>query len=151
MSIEKITIHFVDHNTQRYNTVGDWYYDGTENHVNGELVIMVSKSTNEVAGFMIAIHEMVEALLCRQAGITVEAVDNFDLHAANYSDNGEPGEIPSCPYYDQHQTAEIFERMLGQFMGLKWHDYENALDMLYLDYKDELEVEDEDDDEFLED
>jgi hypothetical protein len=100
-----ISIEFIPHSQQRYNTEGDWYMDG-EN-----LIIKVS---NEGSGFqqkIIAVHELVEAILCRYAGITDKDVDEWDF---KFKGEGEPGDDPKCPYRHQHKIATIIEEIIGE-------------------------------------
>lgn len=109
-----IVIEFIPHARQRYDTVGDWYYNGY-----GILCIKVS---NDHTGYLdpklqeaVALHELTEALLCAHAGVTQKMVDDFDF-AWDPQDElqEEPGENPGAPYHDQHMIADIVERIYIQ-------------------------------------
>lgn len=120
----KITIEFIPHLKQRYNTCGDWQFDQ-----DGNLTIKVSEmpKTGEEGSWCVAIHELIEALLCRCCGITTAAVDKFDLAFDPLSNEHEPGDDPKCPCVNQHCIATGVERILVREFGLRWFSYENEL------------------------
>ena len=97
----------------RYDTVGDWYVD--ENGLNH---VEVLEMGNEDAEFLIALHELVEAFLCKKAGVTQEQVDEFDM---SHPDSPEPGDEPDAPYLQQHQTATKIERLVCEAAGIDWN------------------------------
>ena len=66
-------------------------------------------------GFLIALHELVEVMLCRQRGITQQAVDDFDMA---FKGDGEPGDEPDAPYRREHQFANKIENMVAHEMGM---------------------------------
>lgn len=119
--IEQIRINFIDHKAQRYPTVGDWLFEGNT------LVIRVSKTEDQRYQQLVALHELVEALLCNQRGISQQAVDDFDLA---YKGEGEPGEDDDAPYRDEHEYATSIELGTALMMGVNWDDYEKALEAL---------------------
>jgi hypothetical protein len=86
---------------------------------------------------LILIHEYVETMLIRQAGITNEAILAFDAQFEEWRKQGlvakdaEPGDDPRAPYYHQHQAATAHEKMLCEQYGIKWEDYEKAIEALY--------------------
>jgi hypothetical protein len=103
-----INISFISHALQRYDTVGDWYYiPGTD-----ILKIVVSSDhpeySTKIEREAVALHELVEALLCGHAGITQKQVDDFDF---KFTGTGEPGEELEAPYRRQHNVADIVERI----------------------------------------
>ncbi len=95
----------------RFDQLGDWpTYDE----------IIVAEQNNWRSEFLIALHELVEAQICKARGISPEMVDTFD---ANWNNSGEPGDSPQSPYFIAHQVAMIVERLVGRFLdtGLeKW-------------------------------
>jgi hypothetical protein len=121
-----IQIHLctIPHHEQRYNTVGDWRYTNTT----GVLFIYVSDLNDWRYELLIAIHELIEALLCSHQGITQEVVDRFDLHYPG--DYDEPGDDPRCPYSGPHCIATGVERILAAVMGISWTRYEETIDNL---------------------
>jgi hypothetical protein len=121
----KITIETIPHENHRYTTVGDWYYDA-----DGTLQIKVSALSDWRREALIAVHELVEVLLCKQDGITTESVDKFDkeFEANRHPDNeDEPGDEPTAPYVKQHCMATGIERILAAALGVDWKPYEQEL------------------------
>lgn len=125
----RITIETVQHQSQRYPTVGDWYNDGY-----GGLKINVSDMKNWRYEFLVGIHELVEAALCKDRNISQREVDNFDL---KYEENRlpddkdtEPGDSPQAPYYAEHVFAGCIERLLAHELGIEWAVYEHAIAQL---------------------
>jgi len=111
----------VDHSQQRYDTVGDWQW------INGCLEIKVSRTSDQRYSYLLALHEMIEAILCRYAGISEADVDIFDV---NYIGIGEPGDHEQCPYRQQHKFALSFEHCLSQELKVNWAEYEKEIDSL---------------------
>lgn len=95
----------------RFDQIGDW-----PNWDN----IIVSDLPDEKYMFLIALHEFVEAQLCKFEGITPEQVDSFD---ANWQGDGEPGDDPNCPYQKQHNCATLVEMLVCHELGLNWAQY----------------------------
>jgi hypothetical protein len=116
----KITIEFIPHLEQRYNTCGDWRFDA-----DGNMKICVSNMNTKNGPLLVAVHELVEALLCYHAGISTQEVDAFDI---NYKElEGEMGDDPAAPYHKQHCIATGIERILAPLMGVGWKEYEDEL------------------------
>jgi hypothetical protein len=126
----KITIETIPHLEQRYNTCGDWSFDKNDN-----LTIKVSEMpvAGDNGSMLIAIHELVEALLCRMQGITTADVDAYDL-AYDATDGVEAGDQPDAPYHAQHCVATGIERMLAPMFDMRWLDYEAELDDMTEEY-----------------
>ena len=119
----KITIETIPHLSQRYNTCGDWQFDD-----NGDLAIRVSEmpKTGWKGPILVAIHELIESLLCKDRGITTEMVDKFDL-AFDMKADYEPGDDPKCPCRNEHCVATGIERILVSEFRLNWLPYEDEL------------------------
>lgn len=129
----KVTIETIPHSQQEYETIGDWKWTKTRNGSEDLLWIGVSELGDWRKEMAVAVHELVEALLCRQAEISTQAVDQFDLNYENartVSDDSEPGDDPTAPYRDQHCYATAVERMLIPLFGLSWKEYEDAINAL---------------------
>ena len=106
----------------RYDTAGDWYYE-----TNGDLTIKVA---TDCEGFptedhqnLVAIHELIEVLLCQKRGVTQQQVDTFDtapevVKAQVEDEDLEPGDLPDAPYRKEHRFAMIVEHMLAHELGL---------------------------------
>jgi len=124
----KITIESTPHKLQRYPTVGDWYRDA-----NGDLVIKVSQMSDWRFMALVALHELVEVLLCDHRGIRQETVDKFDIEfeAHRHPDNfDEPGDDPQAPYKKEHCFATGVERLLAAELGVDWSTYADEIDSL---------------------
>lgn len=124
----KINVETIPHSCQRYETVGDWTFepDGTLNVNVSEMGNLPSNfhPGSEDSEFLVAIHEIVEAYLCKKAGITVEEVDKFDI---GYQINQEPGNDPDAPYHIQHLIATSIEMMLCAALNLSWSEHEKRV------------------------
>ena len=118
MSIE---IKTIPHKDQRYDTAGNWTYTGDH------LTILVSDLGDPLMEYLIADHELREAVLCAHRGITEKQVDDFDLA---FKGEGEPGDAPSCPYKREHFFATSIERLTAAELGIDWGEYEAKIDSL---------------------
>lgn len=117
----KIIIEVVPHNTQRYNTIGDWQWFGET------LQIKVSDMGDWRKEMLVGIHELVETLLCKKSGITEEEVDNFDL---SHPKLHEPGDSCLAPYHIQHMVAIQVEEILIDKLGIIEEDYLTTMERL---------------------
>jgi hypothetical protein len=119
----KITIETIDHNDQRYNTVGDWQFDDE-----GNLNIKVSNTASESYNFLIGVHELVEAYLCKIRGISTQDVDKFDIDfISRHSPLWEPGDSKDAPYHIQHKIATVIEYILLKELRLTSEAYESHI------------------------
>lgn len=99
--IRAITISLVPAIQQRYDTLGDWLFDGF-----GNLHIKVTDTGNEDIDLSVAFHELVEALLCRKSNVTQDQVDEWDM---NHLELDEPGNHRDAPYHYEHKVATHIE------------------------------------------
>jgi hypothetical protein len=119
----KITIYTIPHSARRYDTVGDWAWSD-----DGErLTITVSEMPDHRYEALVVVHELAEALLCREHEISTETVDAFDK---SYAGDGEPGYAPDCPYRIEHTEATVVEMHLAVAMGVDWYEYDAAVSAL---------------------
>ena len=102
-----------DTSHQRYDTVGDWFWDAEGNL---RIKVVGADPVDEDSAFLIALHELVEAKLCFNAGVTQGAVDAFDMSQS--ATDGEPGDSPEAPYRTQHRQAMLLEHLMANFLGL---------------------------------
>ena len=119
------TLEAIPARQQRYCTCGDWQF-----FPNDECLISVSAQEDWRHELLIAIHELVEAALCRQRGISQKAVDAFDMafeQGRDLGDESEPGDAPDAPYRREHRFAENIERQLAHELGVNWREYDEAL------------------------
>jgi hypothetical protein len=117
----KIVIETVPHSRQRYDTCGDYWMDDE-----GIWQVRISTLLNEKYESLVAIHELVEMVLCR-GKVTVAEIDLFDT---KFDGEGEPGDSIKAPYYKQHQIATGIERILAAELGVDWNKYEATIDKL---------------------
>jgi hypothetical protein len=123
-----ISIEIIPHSKQRYDTVGDWIFDA-----NGALHIYVSEMGSEEYESMVAVHEVWEALLCKNRGISQKSVDAFDIAFEVNRIEGnteEPGDNPNAPYHREHCSATGVERLLCSELGIPWKLYEETVERL---------------------
>jgi hypothetical protein len=125
-----ITIVAIEHNQQRYETVGDWQWRDKENT---NLLITVSNMQDWRFNFLVAFHEQVEVMLCKLRNISQEDVDKFDIeYEKNRPENDvtESGNDPSAPYYNEHQFATKLERLMARELGVNWDEYDQTVNNL---------------------
>lgn len=124
----KITIVTIPHDMQRYPTVGDWLFDKK-----GDLTIRVSGLGDWRKEALIAVHELVEVLICKHDGVSQKAVDKFDIafeKARKPGNEDEPGDDNKAPYRRQHCIATAVERLLAAELDVPWNDYADAIEAL---------------------
>lgn len=103
--------------------------------LDADLHIKVSQMSDWRYEVLVGLHEAIEALLCKQAGVDEAQVDNFDL---GWEDNrvmgqesySEPGNHPNAPYHRQHQFATAVENALALELDVNWSTYEAEVDSL---------------------
>ena len=122
----KILIETIPHSEQRYNTVGDYTRTPDGWH------IRVSQLPDWREEALIAVHELVELLLCEARGIPDAAIDVWDMTWVPYytTETGwvnEPGADPSAPYYHEHVCATGVELLLATELGVQWELYESHI------------------------
>jgi hypothetical protein len=124
-----IVIKTIPHDEQTYDTSGNWWFDGDT------LEIRVSKMGCEHYEFLVATHELHEAMLCHFRGITAKQVDNWDLAwKAPKGVKGpaidEAGDDPKAPYYKEHRFGIAIERLVAHELNANWAEYDAAFDRL---------------------
>lgn len=115
-----VNMEVIPHGTQRYDTAGDWWFDEA-----GNLQIRVSSMDNWRSEMLVALHEFVEVVLCKNDGVTQQQVDDFDT---NHLSSPEPGDEVDAPYRDQHCFAMAVERMVCAAMKLPWTEHDSTVD-----------------------
>lgn len=117
--VRSIQVRIRPYAEMRYETCGDWIFTP-----DGHLIVTVAEMADERHGWLLAIHEIAEALLCRHRGISQEAVDAFDLA---YAGGGEPGADQRAPYVREHVFATRIEKKLAVELDVDWEAYEQAI------------------------
>ena len=122
------SISIVSKELMRYDTAGDWIVELMQYDAAGDLIVPNEKIAITVARqkdrryeMLIAVHELVEAILCRERGITADMVDEWDIIL--HPEAQDPGALPGCPYAKEHSAAECIERMLAHELGVEWNTY----------------------------
>ena len=125
----KIVIETIPQEQQRYPTVGDWYFDDQDT-----LQIKVSDMKNWKYEFLVAIHEMVEMMLCREHGVAELNVTAFDEKFEKLRESfpgligeQEPGDMVSAPYFNEHQFATKIEKQVAAELGVDWDEYNSSV------------------------
>lgn len=124
----KVVIETIPHESQRYPTVGDWYYEE-----DGTLRIKVSELSDWRYVTLVALHELCEERMCKQDGVTQAQVDAFDKQfEANRPEGNldEPGDDTEAPYRKQHGIATGIERIMAAELGVDWNKYAAELESL---------------------
>jgi hypothetical protein len=122
-----IEIRVIPHNSQRYDTVGDWWLD------DGGWHIRVSETGNWRYNFLVVFHELLEVAWCCWKGVRQSDVDAFDREYERNrkpGDNSQPGDDPKAPYRVGHQFAEAAERLAAAVLCVNWGEYTKTLDSL---------------------
>jgi len=135
-----MTIDFqvIPHRRQRYDTVGDYY---RQRRFTDSWCFRVSKLGDRRYEVLVFLHEIIEFMLCRMAGVKLKEIDRFDTkyeasrESFSTADCGcahyeEPGDDPHAPYYLPHQTATKCERLIATAMGVNWKNYNEAVNSL---------------------
>lgn len=144
----RIVIQAVEKQREPWIGVGDWQFEGDV------LYVRVLKMGDERFEAMVAIHECVEALLCRNDGVPEKRVDDFDAmyeRARTAVEKGivthkhpdptnpgihseilanplaEPGDSRFSPYATQHGWATAVERILAGAFGVSWAEYDETV------------------------
>ncbi|HEY2796717.1 MAG TPA: hypothetical protein VGK26_02405 [Thermoanaerobaculia bacterium] len=124
----RIEIQTIPHHEQRYPTVGDYWDD------EDAVQIRVSEMDDWRYVILVALHEIVEAMLARYRGISEEAIGSFDMEFEKKREQalvrGEPGDAPDAPYRREHIFATSLERLLAAELGVDWAQYEAYVDSL---------------------
>jgi len=123
-TIVRIQIETIPHEAQRYSTTGDWWWDPDDT-----LHLRVSTLPDWRYSALIAVHELVEALLCKAHGVSVEAADAWDMGPGKEMDD--PGYFSRAPYHREHDFALGIERLFAHELDVDWNAYGDALDVLY--------------------
>lgn len=124
----KIIIETIPHKSHRYETVGDYWEDP-----DGTLQIRVSEMKNEMYNGMVAVHELVEFLLCRANGIKEQDITDFDMWFESKRKRGntdEPGFHPIAPYVKEHTIATAVELMMCSGANISWSRYDKKVNSL---------------------
>lgn len=100
------------------NDVGDWFETYYAHHV-----ITVHHKLKHKEQLLVAVHELIESILCKDRGITDEVVSEWDRLGGN-------GDQKKAPYYKEHKFATKLEKMLAKELNVDWDKYEKHIDKI---------------------
>ena len=93
----------------------------------GSLHITVTRMSYRHYEFLLALHELVEAMLCAETGVSQAAVDAFDkayeAKRPPADKDSEPGDDPAAPYRREHVIASVTERLTADLLKVDWNRY----------------------------
>ncbi len=115
----KITVRTIPHLAQRYDTVGDWLIDPE-----GNIDIYVSNTDSWKSELLVAVHEIIEAALCKDRGISEAEVTAFDVCHPELED---PGLDKRAPYHLEHLVATDIEHQLANELNVDWEAHNSLL------------------------
>jgi hypothetical protein len=132
-----IIIEIINHKDQPLGQPGDWFFVG-EGHPSdssaivdyyqpGDLIVRVSDLGDWRYNFLLARHEMDEAILCKANGITTKQVIERD--ASPEAEKDDPDSFsgyPGAPYQAQHNDALASEWQMARLLGVDWDEYGKA-------------------------
>lgn len=117
----------IPHDHQRYDTVGDYQ------EAHGVICFTISDMDNEKYEQLVAVHELVEKILCNARGIKDADIDKFDMdfeQGRDFGNESEPGHDKRAPYHAEHVFAEKIERLLAIELGIDWDIYDKTVTAL---------------------
>ena len=115
----QIIIKTIPHRKQRYHDVGDWWFD-----ISGDLYIRVSESGNWKYEALIALHETIEAILCKDRGIKEPVIGKFMVEDENNKSTSR-----EAPNYKEHRFAIKIEKQIAKELKVDWDKYEKELEL----------------------
>lgn len=123
--LPEIRIQIIPHKSQRYDTCGDYYKNGSEWQFD------ISRMNTDYE-FLVLIHEMIEWFLTQKRGIKEKDITKFDKMFEEERRLGkwtteEPGHDPRAPYKKEHEIAEKIEKLLAIELGVDWGTYDKAV------------------------
>lgn len=105
----------------------DWFWDEK-----GNLQVRVSPMSDWRYETLLAIHEAVEAIMCKHNGVTQKSVDEFDLeYDKTHTFDVDAGDEPTAPYVREHCLATAIERVLCSELDVCWKTYDDELKTSY--------------------
>lgn len=127
--MKRISIDVISADKMRYASAGDWRFED-----NGDsLIIEVADLEDWRYNMLVAVHELVEVLICNHTGVTQEEVDQFDMQYEKdrkEGDDSEPGDNSKAPYREEHCLSCGVERILAAVLNVEWNLYEDAIEAL---------------------
>ena len=119
-----ITLKSVPLSQIRCSAWGDWQI-----LEDGSILALVRDDMYEESQIAVAIHEAIEAYLCKKHGISDESVVAFDGQyekerlVGKHPEDTEPGDAEDSPYRLPHQAATCVERAVCLALGVRWEEH----------------------------
>lgn len=113
---------------QRYRTVGDYQVESDEATLEEVWRFRITATEDWRSAAAVFLHEFVEAMLTKERGISIAAIDEWDTRKTPLTQHMEPGDMPGCPYGREHRFAENLERLFVAELGLTWAEHEEELE-----------------------
>lgn len=120
-----LDLRIIPHNTQRYETVGDYWMDEKEIYQ-----VRISKMSDWRYEFLVAFHEIFELAWVIWKKVDIKDIDKFDRayeENRKEGDVSEPGDDTKAPYYQGHQWATVLEKIAAAFLGVNWKKYDSEV------------------------
>lgn len=129
--MKKITVTIIDHTKQRYDTLGDYWFDDE-----GNWHLAISDMGDWRYNFLVALHELVEMALIKQKAFGLmlseqqmeRQICEFDKAMLSDSPHIEdPGMDPHAPYHQEHLIATGIEIQMCGHLGLNFREYDSTM------------------------
>ena len=119
-----ITIKIVDPKDMRPEVDGnDWFWE-----TNGDLQVQIAPMSDWRYEVLLAIHETVEAIMCKHNSVSQQSVDAFDTeYDKTHTTDCNAGDDPQAPYKREHCFATAVERILCAELDVDWKTYDDEL------------------------
>lgn len=115
-----ITIKSVPQNRIRADQAGDWWLFGDD------ITVHTLETFPPEDQLRVAIHELIEAWLCRRDKVSEQDVCAFDYSyeaerkEGKHKEDDEAGDDPRSPYRDQHSAATHVERAVCHVLNVPY-------------------------------
>ena len=125
-----ITIETIPHNLQRLSGSigGDWRFVTTAGIEH--LTIRISDLHNWRMNFLFALHELVEAMMCKHSHITTEMVDEDEVNASSFDDPDSFSGYPNSCFQKEHNDALAIEWIVSRLLNVDWKEYGERVNAL---------------------
>ena len=82
---------------------------------------------------LVAVHELIEKILCDDRKILDEVITQYDMafeRRRKPGNTNEPGDNVEAPYFKEHQLATAIEKRMALELNVKWKNYEEYINNL---------------------
>lgn len=126
--MKNILIKVIPESEQRDCVNGaDWWWDGS-----GDLQVRISPMSDWRYEALLALHETIEAILCKHNGVAEPDVCAFDQeYDKTHNFDVDAGDEPDAPYVREHCFATGLERVICAELDVNWKTYDKELASTY--------------------